>query len=78
MAEPPKRKTRYTWKEVCQKTGISKSTIVRWEEKEYVPRPKRLASNKARIWTDEILQKIIDFRDREEEPPSKPVPGKKR
>ena len=66
----------YTMKEVEGKTGLSKSTIVRWEEAGVFPKPKRRARNKARIFTDEHVQKILDHKNAVEEPPEKPAKAK--
>ncbi len=62
----------YTTKQVIDKTGVSKSTLVRWEKAGVFPKPKRRARTKARIWTDEHIQKIVAYRDKEEEPPPEP------
>lgn len=62
--------------EVVEKTKLSKSTLVRWEERGIIPRPKRKVRTKARIYTDEIIKKIIEYRDLVEEPPLKSVKSK--
>ena len=59
--------------QVVEKTNLSKSTLVRWEDRGIIPRPKRKVRTKARIYTDEIVKKIIEYRDLEEEPPSPPI-----
>jgi len=59
--------------QVVEKTNLSKSTLVRWEDRGIIPRPKRKVRTKARVYTDEIIKKIIEYRDLEEEPPSKPI-----
>jgi DNA-binding transcriptional MerR regulator len=66
----------YTMSEVVEKTKLSKSTLVRWEERGIIPRPKRKVRTKARIYTDEIINKIIEYRDLVEEPPPKSVKSK--
>jgi DNA-binding transcriptional MerR regulator len=62
----------YTMSQVVEKTNLSKSTLVRWEDRGIIPQPKRKVRTKARVYTDEIIKKIIEYRDLEEEPPSKP------
>lgn len=57
----------YTFKEVCEKTDLSKSTLVRWEKRKIFLKPKRRARNKARIFTEEHVKKIIEYRDRIED-----------
>lgn len=68
----------YQMKEVIEKTKVSKSTLVIWELRGVFPRPKRRARTKARIYTDEHIQKIIEYRDRVEEPPAESSRPKKR
>jgi predicted DNA-binding transcriptional regulator AlpA len=69
-AQKPKT---YTFAQVCKMTGKSKSTLVRWEERGIFPPPKRRASTKARIFTDEHVQKIREYDAREEDPPARPA-----
>ena len=64
--------------QVVKKTNLSKSTLVRWENNGLIPRPKRKVRTKARVYTDEIVKKIIEYRDLEEDPPSKPIRPKAR
>ncbi len=60
----------YTTKEVLDKTGISKSTLVRWEKEGYLPRPSRRAyGNKDRLWTDRHINLIEERKNKIEEPP---------
>ena len=66
-AQKPKT---YTFGQVCEMTGKSKYTLVRWEKRGIFPRPKRRASTKARIFTDEHVQKIKEYDTREEDPPA--------
>jgi len=68
----------YTMSQVVKKTNLSKSTLVRWENNGLIPRPKRKVRTKARVYTDEIVKKIIEYRDLEEDPPSKPIRPKAR
>jgi len=63
----------YTMSEVVEKTDLSKSTLVRWEDKGIIPAPKRRVRTNARIYTDEIVRKIIEWRDLESEAPLKPI-----
>jgi DNA-binding transcriptional MerR regulator len=59
-------------------TGLSTSTLVRWENAGIIPRPKRRVRTKARIYTDEIIKRIIEYRDRVEDPPARPTQQKAR
>ena len=68
----------YTMSEAVEKTKLSKSTLVRWEDSGIIPRPKRKVRTKARIYTDEIIRKIIEYRDLVEDPPAKPLGAKAR
>ena len=75
---PEHQSTEYQMKEVIEKTKVSKSTLVRWEQKGIFPKPRRRARTKARIYTDEHIQKITEYRDRTEEPPADHPSKKKR
>ena len=78
MVQPENDKPHIGWKEVCQRTGVSKSTICRWERDDLIPKASRRFTNNARIWTEVIIQKIIEVRHREKEPPSPPPTAKKK
>lgn len=71
-------KKKYGWKDVQQQTGVSKSTLVRWEEKGYIPRPKRRASNRARMFDDEYISRAKEYNERVIEPPSPPKRSKRK
>jgi DNA-binding transcriptional MerR regulator len=67
-------------REALAKTGWrpSVSTLIRWEDAGVFPPPQRRTRNKARVWTDEHLQKIKEYRDRTEAPPEPKKKAKKR
>ena len=49
--------------EVAQKLGVTKMTIYRWERQKKVPAPKRLVRTNKRIYTQDDVARLIDFRD---------------
>lgn len=55
---------RYTLNEAAQKIGIHKITLYRWEKQGKIKPPKRLARNKERIFTDEDVALILEYKDR--------------
>ena len=65
-------KKKYGWKEVVQLTGVSKSTLVRWENADHIPKPKRRASNRARLFDEDYIRRAKEFKEREIPPPSPP------
>ncbi len=62
-------------KKLKESGGPSLSTLMRWEEDGVFPAPLRRKRNKARIWTDDHLEKIIAYRDATE-PPEPKTPKK--
>lgn len=63
------RVTIYTTLEVMKATRLSKSTLVRWEKDGVFPKPKRLARTRARIWTQEHVDRILAEKNRVEDEP---------
>lgn len=56
--------SRYTLTQVAEMVSIHKQTIYRWEKAGRIPQVKRLARTKERIYTDEDVEKIKEYRDR--------------
>jgi excisionase family DNA binding protein len=56
--------SRYTLTQVAEMVSIHKQTIYRWEKAGRIPQVKRLARTKERIYTDEDVDKIKEYRDR--------------
>ena len=60
---------RYTLKEAARRVGVHYITLYRWEKKSDFPRPKRLARTNERLYTDELIEAIIQWKDRTIDPP---------
>jgi len=54
---------RYSTREVAEKAGVSKETILRWLRGGKVPEPDR-DRNGWRIFTDEDLKEILRYKNR--------------
>ena len=78
MANNGAGKKKHSWKDVERLTGVSKSTLVRWEQKGCIPQPKRRASNRARMFDDEYISRAKEYNEKVVEPPSPPKPIKRR
>lgn len=48
----------YTPQEVANLLGISKQTLIRWEQKKKIPLAKRNHLNQHRLYTNEDVEKI--------------------
>ena len=64
---------RFTMGQVAKDAGVYKNTLKNWEEARHIPAPKReRGGNRARIYTAEERQKVLEYaRSRKEliEPP---------
>ncbi len=72
---------KHTMGQAAKLLGVSKSTLYRWEKTGKIAAPKRLSRTKERIYTDEDIAKIREWKDRTEDPPRPPSSksiGKKR
>jgi excisionase family DNA binding protein len=49
--------------EVADRIGVNKMTIYRWERQNKVPAPKRLRRTNKRLYTEDDVAKLINFRD---------------
>jgi excisionase family DNA binding protein len=49
--------------EVAERVGVNKMTIYRWERQKKVPAPKRLVRTNKRLYTEDDVARLIDFRD---------------
>ena len=59
---------RYTLKQAAKKIGVHYMTLYRWERNKLIRAPRRLARTKERIYTDENIARIVEFKDRIIEP----------
>jgi hypothetical protein len=57
----------YKLSQVLGIVGVTKGTIFEWERKGYIPEPER-QSNGYRIYTEEMLEKIIYYKDNHTRP----------
>lgn len=53
----------YTRRQVCIKVGVSPTTLQRWERKGYVPMPMKVAHSGQLLYTDELIQKITEYKN---------------
>lgn len=59
---------RYGMKEAADQLGVHKLTLYRWERQGKIAAPKRFARNNARVYSDEDIEKIRDWKDRTIDP----------
>lgn len=60
----------YARKQVASMLGISCNTISRWERKGKVPQPRRTIHNNQCLYTEENIQAIKEYKEREYIPPT--------
>jgi predicted site-specific integrase-resolvase len=55
---------RYSMKQAATKIGVHKLTLCRWEREGKIPPAKRFARKNERVYTDEDIQAICEWKDR--------------
>jgi DNA-binding transcriptional MerR regulator len=55
---------RYNMKKAAELIGVHKLTLYRWEKAGKVPRAKRFARKNERVYTDEDIARIKEWKDR--------------
>ena len=68
---------RKTWEDVERETGVSKSTLVRWESEGLLPKLRRLKRTNARIFTPEYIAKAKEIKNETVEPAEEPATKKR-
>ena len=58
----------YTIKYVAEKVGVHSATLRKWEESGKISPAKRLARNNTRIYTDDDIQRILEWKNKIIEP----------
>jgi excisionase family DNA binding protein len=54
---------RYSMKQAAAQLGVHKLTLYRWERTGQIPAAKRFARKNERVYTDEDIQRIRDWKD---------------
>lgn len=65
---------RYTLRQAAEQLGIHKITLYRWEKEGKIQAPKRLMRNKERIFSDEDIARIRDWKDKIIDPSQSAAP----
>jgi excisionase family DNA binding protein len=60
---------RYTMSKAAKELGVSKSTLFRWEKDGKISAPKRLARTNSRVYTDDDIKRIREWKDKLKDPP---------
>ncbi|MFL6760104.1 MerR family transcriptional regulator [Sphingomonas sp.] len=54
---------RYSMGEAAKKIGVHKLTLYRWEREKKIPPAKRYARKNERVYSDEDIQRILEWKD---------------
>jgi len=69
----PHQERTYSRTEVAEMLKVSAATIVRWEKKGVIPKPKRIPENNQCVYTKDMMDAIAKYKASEYTPP--PAPG---
>lgn len=71
---PPPAEKYYTRTEVADIIGVSNMTLIRWERKGAIPQPQRVAHNNRCVYTKEMVDMALNYKNATYTPPPPPAP----